>query len=190
MNNSNKMNLFSPSATSNCKASSVDNIPKNKRKLEDEDHYEFVIQNSPIKKKRKVNNIWSKIANQRAFECDKCDFHGKDERSLQRHMLSHDSMTFCRSFTWIKIFQCATCCKQFGQRSDLNHHMLLHTRENICDGGFSRKSTLQTHMLIHKDGKRFECKVCDFRTKYKSSLKGHLKSKRHLKKSGLAQLPT
>ena len=49
----------------------------------------------------------------------------------------------------------------------------------VCGMKIRRTNTLKTHMLSHSNTKSFECKKCDLKFVYRTSMRRHMKSKLH-----------
>ena len=72
------------------------------------------------------------------------------------------------------------CNQSFKTRSQLNDHILKHTKikKHVCPeckASFSRKSRLKIHLMIHKGEKPFQCEICKKQFREKSNYNYHLK---------------
>ena len=59
-----------------------------------------------------------------------------------------------------KAFKCDCCGQRFNRRSNLNHHLSIHTGEkpfqcDLCEKKFTDKSNLNKHLKIHSGEKPF-----------------------------------
>ncbi|OQR79604.1 hypothetical protein BIW11_05622 [Tropilaelaps mercedesae] len=91
---------------------------------------------------------------------------------LTRHMKdSHDDIPF----------QCNLCDQIFGERDDLEAHVLAHGSQRfrctLCSSTFLRKDHLQRHMNGHTGDRKLICGVCEKTFIQKAHLNEHLKSK-------------
>ncbi|KAK9877394.1 hypothetical protein WA026_017790 [Henosepilachna vigintioctopunctata] len=63
-----------------------------------------------------------------------------------------------------KVYICSYCDKEIKKPSDLIRHLRTHTKEKpfkcFCGNSFSVKSTLLTHMQIHKGNNGKKCSIC------------------------------
>ena len=80
-------------------------------------------------------------------------------------------------------FQCLSCMKTFYNRSNcLNHWKIVHSGLKaftceVCEKGFTRKDTYESHMKSHLNLKEFMCSQCGKRFNRKRVRDGH--EKRH-----------
>ena len=77
------------------------------------------------------------------------------------------------------------CNKSFKTKSQLNDHLLKHTKIKKytcleCNKSFSRKSRLKIHVMIHKNILPFQCNICQKKFREKSYYNFHMK--KHLPK--------
>ena len=76
---------------------------------------------------------------------------------------------------------CNSCCRIFRDKSNLIHHMRMHTGSkkklscNECGKTFRDKSTLKTHMAMHTGEEVYACKKCGKTYKWRSSCNKHQK---------------
>ncbi|XP_066970557.1 zinc finger and BTB domain-containing protein 7A-like isoform X1 [Macrobrachium rosenbergii] len=105
---------------------------------------------------------------------------GRTTMKLQTHRLS--------PLTTLKVFKCTYCPFTTSVKTNLAHHVLVHTGEKpfkcfMCPASFSQKGNLKTHVRTHTGEKPFSCSKCPYRSARKSSLQLHMR--RHLRMSGL-----
>uniref|UniRef100_A0A1B0D5J8 C2H2-type domain-containing protein n=1 Tax=Phlebotomus papatasi TaxID=29031 RepID=A0A1B0D5J8_PHLPP len=79
-----------------------------------------------------------------------------------------------------KPFECSVCQKNFGKKSVLNRHLLIHTgkkpfRCDICRQTFTQKSSLVVHKVIHTGDRPHQCPKCSLSFIQKTNLQCHLK---------------
>ena len=72
------------------------------------------------------------------------------------------------------------CDQSFKTRSQLNDHLLKHTKIKkftcpVCKISFSRKSRLKIHKMIHKGEMPFQCNICQKKFRERSNLNFHIK---------------
>ncbi|KAH8355971.1 hypothetical protein KR200_004486, partial [Drosophila serrata] len=113
------------------------------------------------------------------FECEEC---GRKE--LTPHLLNlHVRIKHRGELPYV--------CKYCGQRFGNCNLRLRHERNHnprprqykcpICDKGFQEKKTLQNHAVVHTGEHPFHCELCQTHFGRMTSLKTHLRSKRHKK---------
>ena len=84
----------------------------------------------------------------------------------------------------LKEFKCDECDKAYAYSCDLRRHVrLTHRRERnyvctVCKKGFSFPSELNGHMMMHSDGRNFQCDQCPRDYKQQRHLDHH-KRKTH-----------
>ena len=76
-------------------------------------------------------------------------------------------------------FQCLYCQKTFTRKDSLQRHLLLHTQLqqfacDRCDKTFTRKDLFDAHTRLHNTPK-FKCDKCDKTFTRKSNLENHMK---------------
>lgn len=151
-----------------------------------------------LKKKRKLND--TPVGPAKQFKCDLCEYSTDTNRTLSRHMRSHNDK---------RLHECNICRVKFTARGNLNAHMKKHcdlfpyqcsncrqgfmqkkpweSHENrctakhyvcyLCDKKFyQRRSDLSRHMRIwHTDERPYNCLECPQRYHVKHELKRHSK---------------
>jgi len=78
-----------------------------------------------------------------------------------------------------KGFSCEVCSKIFSRRTTLQRHMLIHTGDkpwhcNYCEKAFNQKSILNRHLLTHSDAKLFSCNICQLSFTEKGAVTRHI----------------
>uniref|UniRef100_A0A8D3BE47 Zinc finger and BTB domain-containing protein 26-like n=1 Tax=Scophthalmus maximus TaxID=52904 RepID=A0A8D3BE47_SCOMX len=117
---------------------------------------------------------------QRPFLCRRCDRVFQHLESYVGHLKEH------------RRHQCLVCGEGFTQRSNLSHHIRIHSgvkpfRCPLCHKTFSRKATLQDHFNLHTGAKPHRCKYCAVHFAHKPGLRRHLKDVHG--KSNLQNMP-
>uniref|UniRef100_A0A8D0CTA9 C2H2-type domain-containing protein n=1 Tax=Sander lucioperca TaxID=283035 RepID=A0A8D0CTA9_SANLU len=89
---------------------------------------------------------------------DSADWKETREPQSALNSLKHDSR--CK-----KRFSCSECGRRFGQKGNLNRHMITHTGEkpfscSVCNESFTRSENVRSHMRTHTGEKPFSCSVC------------------------------
>ncbi|XP_062396611.1 zinc finger protein 493-like [Sardina pilchardus] len=96
-----------------------------------------------------------------------------EQTSTTPSLVNHNMLTGDRPH------KCTQCGKGFSYRSNLSQHMLVHTGEKshkctVCEKAFSSISTLSRHMLVHTGEKSHKCTRCGKGFSYRSSLSRHM----------------
>ena len=135
------------------------------------------------------------------YRCDykECNASYSSLGALNKHKRTH----------W-KPFKCShvLCGKRFATKWDLKVHRRIHLKTDntpnlrkkqfgnetvrrcfvcrICHKAFDRKETLQRHWKVHadtdkEDRKRFECRECGVKFRYKSNVTKHCKKYHEIK---------
>uniref|UniRef100_A0A182NIU7 Zinc finger protein n=1 Tax=Anopheles dirus TaxID=7168 RepID=A0A182NIU7_9DIPT len=84
-------------------------------------------------------------------------------------------------------FFCNDCSKGFPFKSQMDRHILVHTKEKkficeVCEKGFSQKINLDVHMRVHtgeQPDKKYTCQICLRKCSRISELEAHLST--HMK---------
>ncbi|KAF5283276.1 hypothetical protein FQR65_LT14018 [Abscondita terminalis] len=103
-----------------------------------------------------------------AFECNECGYQTNSEVILKFHETTHqnkNSEDDLKSSVLITDDSVPSAEKINGKR--------LHKKKPHCGIG-KTKSSLVTYKRSHTEEKLFKCNLCEFRSKYANSLKGHL----------------
>lgn len=121
----------------------------------------------------------------RVISCTSCKRLFSSEPALAKHMAVHDPA---------RLYACPTCDARFPHQSTLVRHIsAAHMNPvscDICNTQFVNEDSLSIHQTrYHRSKKaRFQCAMCDFKTKYPFSLKRHEalhKSKDTIPEAGL-----
>ena len=122
------------------------------------------------------------------FKCEICNKVMKTRNTLKNHMRLKHSLnpSYVQKAKEIasskSLNRMCIICKQFFHSRQLKIHFkkkhpdqsLLEQCE-VCNKTFSSVSRLNRHkLMVHSDIKRFECCVCDFKTKLSETLKEHM----------------
>ncbi|XP_066918992.1 uncharacterized protein [Clytia hemisphaerica] len=102
------------------------------------------------------------------YVCYICDKQLGSVQQLTRHILSHpDELNF----------HCKECNKSFTHRTQLNHHMAVHSSRPYtckeCGKKFAHKTHLRRHEVVHSGLRPHKCRVCNQSFSRKSSLSRH-----------------
>ncbi|XP_064092915.1 zinc finger and BTB domain-containing protein 7B-like isoform X4 [Macrobrachium nipponense] len=79
----------------------------------------------------------------------------------------------------MKMHKCTYCPFTSPKKTNMDHHLLVHTGEKpfsceICSAPFSQKGNLKTHMRTHTGEKPFCCLRCPYRSSTKQQLQFHV----------------
>uniref|UniRef100_A0A182YFS6 Uncharacterized protein n=1 Tax=Anopheles stephensi TaxID=30069 RepID=A0A182YFS6_ANOST len=101
--------------------------------------------------------------------CDQCGKQFSSKGSLKDHYVVH---------TEDRPFQCTYCSKQFKNAARLKIHEDTHNDTLYvcphCGLKLNTKRTLNMHMVVHSDQKKFKCQECGNEYKRSKALKAHL----------------
>ncbi|XP_037772920.1 zinc finger protein 235-like [Penaeus monodon] len=80
-----------------------------------------------------------------------------------------------------KCFACEVCGKEVFQKSHINIHTGVQTKEkpyncDICNKIFPSKSDLEKHVDVHTEGKPYNCEICNNTFSWKVSLVRHMRT--------------
>ncbi|XP_052897344.1 zinc finger protein weckle-like [Anopheles moucheti] len=103
------------------------------------------------------------------FICEECGKPFNSKGALKEHYIVH---------TEERPFQCAYCSKQFKNAAHLKTHEDTHNDTLYvcphCGLKLNTKRTLNMHMVVHSDQKKFKCQECGNEYKRSKALKAHL----------------
>ncbi|XP_050072322.1 zinc finger protein 675-like [Anopheles maculipalpis] len=126
------------------------------------------------------NKLFNKSANLKAhmqqvhegvnpFICEECGKPFSSKGALKEHYIVH---------TDDRPYQCAYCSKQFKNAARLKIHEDTHNDTLYvcphCGLKLNTKRTLNMHMVVHSDQKKFKCQECGNEYKRSKALKAHL----------------
>ncbi|CAG9577477.1 unnamed protein product [Danaus chrysippus] len=128
--------------------------------------------------------------------CSLCSVRCKDERALAAHERRHRVRWRCRlcGGTWSRAAVCAdhaarehyaptpthTCGKCGHTETSLGklrNHIKTHTERQkceLCEKTFSDRTSLKTHLFIHKGEKEYSCPRCEKKFLFKKAMEIHL----------------
>lgn len=110
---------------------------------------------------------------ERCYKCELCDFRTAWKKNLKVHILKHSGL---------KPFTCNVCDFATNDRSNLRTHLRKHLKKNsaslchTCGTNFSDPQALASHMLLHNYDTPYKCTYCNYSTKYKFTLKSHMRA--------------
>uniref|UniRef100_A0A182MLF0 Protein krueppel n=1 Tax=Anopheles culicifacies TaxID=139723 RepID=A0A182MLF0_9DIPT len=103
------------------------------------------------------------------FMCEECGKPFSSKGALKEHYIVH---------TEDRPFQCTYCSKQFKNAARLKTHEDTHNDTLYvcphCGLKLNTKRTLNMHMVVHSDQKKFKCQECGNEYKRSKALKAHL----------------
>ncbi|XP_063110066.1 zinc finger and BTB domain-containing protein 24 isoform X5 [Cavia porcellus] len=120
-------------------------------------------------------------------ECNHCHRKFMDVSQLKKHLRTHtdwflvlgiEFRTLCLAGE--KPFTCEICGKSFTAKSSLQTHIRIHRGEkpyscSICGKSFSDSSAKRRHCILHTGKKPFSCSECNLQFARLDNLKAHLK---------------
>lgn len=115
-----------------------------------------------LKTKSKPDKIENK-SNPRPSKLYQCTQEGcTEEFRQQRYLRDH----LRKSHGIIERVHCTICNFGFTDKSNLKHHMILHTDEkrficSFCGARFHKLTNMNEHMNAHLGLKPYKCEICD-----------------------------
>ena len=112
---------------------------------------------------------------QKDFKCKLCGKKFLSQGYLNDHTKMHSDN---------KPFECPECGRKFYKKANFSKHMQTHIIKNekdknfkceLCEKLFYNKLSLKNHQVVHSDTK-FNCQYCSHQSKFKGSLKSHVKA--------------
>ncbi|XP_055848519.1 zinc finger protein weckle-like [Episyrphus balteatus] len=130
----------------------------------------FANLNSMKRHLRKQHGLSTRVPRIKSpFICEECGKICKSLPKLDEHKLVHVED---------RPFKCKQCEKCFKNKLRLKYHEDTHSTTSyictICGIRLNSKPTLNMHMVIHSDEKRFKCDYCGNEYKRAKALKTHL----------------
>lgn len=82
-------------------------------------------------------------------------------------------------------YKCTECDRYYATLSSINAHMLVHREGgrvfcDICNKDMRSPQALVAHLLHHSEERPYPCTICDIRCKTRGSLKEHYKLHKNL----------
>ncbi|KAK1657761.1 hypothetical protein BDP55DRAFT_566564 [Colletotrichum godetiae] len=105
----------------------------------------------------------------RRLECEDCGKRFKQRQKLTRHFETHNVVI---------PFGCKLCPKRFQIQGRLIRHIRTHDIEysltdKTCFERYARKDVLASSKTIHTADKPYNCRHCDFGSRYRCSRNNH-----------------
>lgn len=102
----------------------------------------------------------------KSYQCDWCPKNFTNESALRAHQICHENT-------------CVTCCKSFGTKDQLDHHVLQKVAAEVficstCMEPYYNYLDFKRHILKHQKVKVFVCSTCDASFVEEMVLKQHL----------------
>ncbi|KAF5290072.1 hypothetical protein FQA39_LY14853 [Lamprigera yunnana] len=134
------------------------------------------------------------------FQCEICFYQGAENRDLQRHLqkphLTSHMKKHADESTKHEYF-CNECTFKTPWRSSITTHLRLHKGDrpfhcNECDNKCVTKADLKKHLWTHSNEKPFHCTDCNYKAARKYHLKLHreMHERRRLKRASIKKTPT
>ncbi|GIY52835.1 hypothetical protein CEXT_284001 [Caerostris extrusa] len=115
---------------------------------------------------------------ERPFQCEIC-FKTFNRKSI---LLKHTEVHLEERPEKLRIWKCTECEKQYTRPSSLSAHRKTHFMDTkiheceFCHKKFSVKTNLRHHIMIHTGEKPFECDICVRKFNQKIALTKHRKT--------------
>uniref|UniRef100_A0A182SD54 C2H2-type domain-containing protein n=1 Tax=Anopheles maculatus TaxID=74869 RepID=A0A182SD54_9DIPT len=158
-----------------------ENVEDEYEKDTDSEHYNVEKSTTPTEsKKHHSDDTFNKSVNLKAhmrlihegverFICEECGKPCNSKGALKEHYIVH---------TEDRPFQCTYCSKRFKNINRLKIHEDTHNDTLYvcphCGLKLNTKRTLNMHMVVHSDQKKFKCQECGNEYKRSKALKAHL----------------
>ncbi|CAG7734429.1 unnamed protein product, partial [Allacma fusca] len=134
-----------------------------------------------------LGNHLKSHSEERPFQCDKCDYSAKTQKTLKNHQMLHLSAKNKRKL--MKKCPFESCKFETIFRANLVTHLKIHSEErpfkcNKCDYSGKYPAVLRSHQIQHSSSKKGRTKLmrscpivsCQFQTNFFGSLNNHLKT--------------
>lgn len=114
---------------------------------------------------------------QTKFNCNQCSATFTRNDALTRHLKIHAIPG--------KAYTCDYCSKSYSRRNCIRHMKAVHVHKEetrlyecyVCGVKYKRLFSLKNHVVLHYDGKTFQCKICAEKFAHQSALTKHIRSK-------------